>query len=200
MTQTQSQIDFEAEAARIRHYVALHRGWFLGLGILLILAGAAAIAFPFVTTLAAKIVLGWLFLVTGLLNVVHAFVTRGWRAFTLNLLVGVLFLAAGAYLAFFPLGGIITLTILIAALFIAEGYLEILMAIRLQPDKGWAWVLLSGVLAVALGILIGLELPDSSTWTIGLLTGINLLASGVSFLFLALTSQRPAAAAGVQSA
>jgi uncharacterized membrane protein HdeD (DUF308 family) len=87
-----------------------------------------------------------------------------------------------------PLAGVVTLTILVATLFIAEGYLEIMMAIRLQPDKGWAWVLLSGVLAVAAGVLIGLELPDSSTWTIGLLTGINLVASGLSFVLLALSS------------
>lgn len=191
MTDTLSQAELEARAAQVRHYVAHHKGWFLALGALLILAGAAAIAFPMVSTLAAKFALGWLFLLTGLVNVVHAFGTKGWRAFGLNLLIGILFLVAGGYLAFLPIGGIVTLTLLIAALFIAEGYLEIMMAIRLQPDKGWAWVLLSGVLAVAAGILIGLELPDSSTWTIGLLAGINLLASGLSFVFLALLDPGP---------
>jgi uncharacterized membrane protein HdeD (DUF308 family) len=188
MTVTHSQADFEAKAAEIRHYVAHHIVWFVVLGALLLLAGAAAIAFPYVSTIATKFALGCLFLATGVVNVVHAFGTRGWRAFALNFLIGLLFLVSGAYLAFFPLAGILTLTILIAALFIAEGYLEIMMAIRLQPDKGWAWVLLSGVLAVAAGVLIGLELPDSSTWTIGLLTGINLLASGLSFVLLALSS------------
>ncbi len=188
MTATHSQADLEAKATEIRHYVAHHKGWFVALGILLLLAGAAAIAFPYVSTLATKIALGWLFMATGLINILHAFSTRGWRAFALNFLIGLLFLASGAYLAFLPLAGVVTLTILVAALFIAEGYLEIMMAIRLQPDRGWAWVLLSGVLAVAAGVLIGLELPDSSTWTIGLLTGINLLASGLSFVLLALSS------------
>jgi uncharacterized membrane protein HdeD (DUF308 family) len=200
MTETLSQAEFDTKAAQIRYYVAHHRGWFLGLGILLTLAGAAAIAFPFASTLAAKFALGWLFLLTGLINVVHAFGTMGWRAFGLNLLVGVLFLAAGSYLTFFPLGGIITLTILIAALFIAEGYLEIMMAIRLQPDRGWVWVLFSGIAAVAAGVLIGLELPNSSTWTIGLLTGINLLASGLSFLLLALSSDSAAEKSAQQPA
>ena len=188
MTATHSQADFEAKAAEIRHYVANHKIWFVVLGVLLLLAGTAAIAFPYVSTIATKIALGWLFLATGAVNVLHAFGTRGWRAFVLNFLIGLLFLAAGGYLAFFPEAGILTLTILVAALFITEGYLEIMMAIRLQPDRGWAWVLLSGVLAVAAGVLIGLELPDSSAWTIGLLTGINLLASGLSFVLLALSS------------
>ena len=186
---TDTTADLKAEAARIRFYVADHWGWFLGLGILLALAGAAAIAFPFFSTLAAKFALGWVLLFTGAVNVVHAFGTWGWRAFALNLLVGVLFLAAGAYLAFFPLTGIVTITILLAALFIAEGYLELMMALRLQPDAGWLWVLLSGLLAIGAGVMIGLGLPDSSTWVLGLLTGINLLASGLSFIFLAVSGR-----------
>jgi len=186
MAQTHSQAELEAKAAEIRHYVALHWGWFLGLGVFLIIAGGAAIAFPLVSTLAAKFALGWLFLFVGVVNVVHAFSTSGWRAFGLNLLVGLLFLVAGGYLAFFPFTGIITLTLILAALFIVEGYLEIMMAVRLQPDAGWWWVLLSGILAVAVGILIALGLPDTAIWTIGLLTGINLLASGISYVFLAL--------------
>ena len=186
---TDTTADLKAEAARVRFYVADHWGWFLGLGILLALAGAAAIAFPFFSTLAAKFALGWVLLFTGAVNVVHAFGTWGWRAFALNLLVGVLFLAAGAYLAFFPLTGIVTITILLAALFIAEGYLELMMALRLQPDAGWLWVLLSGLLAIGAGVMIGLGLPDSSTWVLGLLTGINLLASGLSFIFLAVSGR-----------
>ena len=186
---TDTTADLKAEAARIRFYIADHWGWFLGLGLLLALAGAAAIAFPFFSTVAAKVALGWLLLFTGIVNVVHAFATWGWRAFGHNLLVGLLFVAAGAYLAFFPLTGIITLTILLAALFIVEGYLELMMALRLQPDAGWGWVLLSGILAIGAGIMIGLGLPDSSTWVLGLLTGINLLASGLSFIFLALSGR-----------
>ena len=189
---TDTTADLKAEAARMRFYIADHWLWFLGLGLLLTLAGAAAIAFPFFSTVAAKIALGWLLLFTGVANIVHAFATSGWRAFGHNLLVGLLFAAAGAYLAFFPLTGIITLTILLAALFIVEGYFELMMALRLQPDAGWWWVLLSGVLAIGAGIMIGLGLPDSSTWVIGLLTGINLLASGLSFILLAVSGRSAA--------
>jgi uncharacterized membrane protein HdeD (DUF308 family) len=186
---TDTTADLKAEATRIRFYIADHWLWFLGLGLLLALAGAVAIAFPFFSTVAAKVALGWLLLFTGIVNVVHAFATSGWRAFGHNLLVGLLFAVVGAYLAFFPLTGIITLTILLAALFIVEGYLELMMALRLQPDAGWGWVLLSGILAIGAGIMIALGLPDSSTWVIGLLTGINLLASGLSFILLAISGR-----------
>jgi hypothetical protein len=36
------------------------------LGILFILLGVAALAFPFITTIAAKVVLGWLLLIGGI--------------------------------------------------------------------------------------------------------------------------------------
>jgi len=92
---------------------------------------------------------------------------------------------AGGWLAFFPLTGIITLTIFLAALFVAEGILEIIMAFRLNPRTGWVWLLISGIIAIAAGVLIFAGLPSTAAWAIGLLVGINLLASGFAYLFLA---------------
>jgi uncharacterized membrane protein HdeD (DUF308 family) len=45
-------------------------------------------------------------------------------------------------------------------------------------------------IAVAVGLMIALELPSSAVWAIGLLTGINLLSTGVSFVVLALAGRR----------
>jgi uncharacterized membrane protein HdeD (DUF308 family) len=112
--------------------------WFLVLGIVLLAAGAAAIAFPWLSTIAAKIALGWLFLLAGAVLTVHAFSAQQWSGFLWGLLVGLLYLVAGAYLAFLPLSGILTLTILLAALFMAEGVLEVVMAVRVRPHEGWA--------------------------------------------------------------
>jgi len=121
---------------------------------------------------------------------IHAFSIKEWRGFLLELLIGVLYLVAGGWLAFFPFTGIITLTILLAALFLAEGVLEVIMAVRVRPHEGWAWLLLSGLVAVAVGLLIAYELPSSAAWAIGLLAGVNLLSTGVSFIVLALAARR----------
>ena len=66
--------------AEMQSVISEHRGWFYFLGILLIGLGVAAIAFPFVTTIAVKIFIGWLFLIGGVLQIVHAFSTRAWRS------------------------------------------------------------------------------------------------------------------------
>lgn len=190
MTQQLSETDIESaiEAARVQ--IRRNWGWFLALGIVLAAAGLAAIAFPLLSTIATKVFLGWIFLAGGALMIAHAFSAPGWRGFLLGLLIGILYVVAGGWLAFFPFTGIITLTILLAALFLAEGVLEAVMAFRVRPHEGWAWLLLSGLVAIAVGVMIAMGLPSSATWAIGLLTGINLLMTGASFIALALAGRR----------
>jgi uncharacterized membrane protein HdeD (DUF308 family) len=194
-TPTLSEPTFE----ETRQEIARHWGWFLALGILLVLAGMAAIAFPFLSTIVAKIAIGWIFLVAGIVEVFHAFNVKRWAGFFWNLLIGLLYIAAGAWLAFFPLTGILTLTIVIAALFIAEGIMKFIMGFRMRPHEGWGWVVFSGFVAVVAGLLIALNLPTSAVWALGLLAGINLLFSGWTFIYLALSGKR-ASAEGVAGA
>jgi uncharacterized membrane protein HdeD (DUF308 family) len=190
MTEQFSQADVDAAIAAARRAIAERWGWFLALGIVLLLAGIAAIAFPLLSTIAAKIALGWIFLAGGAVLIIHGFSIKEWRGFLLGLLIGLLYLVAGGWLAFFPFTGIVTLTILLAALFLAEGVLEAIMAVRVRPHEGWGWLLLSGLVAIAVGVLIAYELPSSATWAIGLLAGVNMLSTGASFVVLALAGRR----------
>jgi uncharacterized membrane protein HdeD (DUF308 family) len=194
MSDQVSRADLQGALAEIRQQVAAHWGWFLALGLVLVVAGIAAIAFPLLSTVAVKIALGWVFLVGGIVMIVHAFSASHWHGLIWEVLLGALYAVAGAYLAFFPLTGIITLTILLAAMFIVEGGLEISLALRVRPHEGWGWLLVSGFVAVAVGLLIALGLPSSAAWAIGLLAGINLISTGWGFLFLALAGRRAAAA------
>ena len=183
-------VDIEARLLETKKLITEKWGWFLAAGILLIVAGLAAIAFPLLSGIVAKTFLGWLFMVGGVIMIIHAFSAPGWKGFIWELLIGILYLVAGFYLAFFPLAGLLTLTILIAALFLAEGMAEIVMAFQVRPHEGWGWVLLSGIAALAVGVMIGMGLPGSATWALGLLVGINLLFSGWSYVFLALAGRK----------
>lgn len=189
VTKTEILVD----VAAARKYVADNWGWFLALGIVLVLAGIAAIAFPLISTIATKIFLGWLFLIGGAMMIAHAFSVHQWSGRLWSLVIGALYLIAGGYLAFFPLTGIITLTIIVAALFIAEGIAEIVMGFKVRPHDGWMMLVASGVVAIGAGVLITLGLPDSAEWAIGLLTGINLLFTGWTYVFLALSARNAAA-------
>ena len=63
-------------------------------------------------------------------------------------------------------------------LFLAEGVFEIIMAFRVRPHEGWGFLLLSGIAALAVGVLIAFNLPSSAEWAARGLWGGCPAASG----------------------
>ncbi len=59
-----------------------------------------------------------------------------------------------------------------------------MVGVALRPFPRWVWVLLSGAVAIVLGVLILARWPSDAVWAIGLLVGIDLLLSGWSLLML----------------
>jgi uncharacterized membrane protein HdeD (DUF308 family) len=109
-----------------------------------------------------------------------------------DILIGALYLISGIWLAFFPLTGILTLTVFLAAMFMIEGGFEVAMALGLREHEGWAWLLISGLVSLAAGALNFALLPSSAIWAIGLLVGINMISSGWAYFFLALAAGKRA--------
>jgi uncharacterized membrane protein HdeD (DUF308 family) len=176
---------------RAQRQIAEHRLGYLLLGCALVLAGLAAIAFPLLSTIATKVALGWIFVLSGAAIILHAFAAGDWRGFFCNQAIGLLYLIVGGYLALLPLSGIVTLTVLLAALLIADGILQVGMALRIRPHNGWVWVAVSGLVAMAAGGLIALKLP-ASVFSIGILIGIKMIFAGWSFIVLGLSGPKPA--------
>ena len=154
------------------------RRWFDALGIILILLGVVSIIYPFFSTVATKIFIGWIILIAGISEFLQAFKIRQSTGFWASLLVGVLYLLVGIWLAFFPLAGVFGLTVLVAITFLLEGMLKLNMAFKLRPNDGWAWMLLSGLVAIIAGLYLIIGLPGTATWAIGVIVGSKLIISG----------------------
>ncbi len=92
-----------AAVAHAGDQVVQHRGWFIFLSLLLIVAGAAAIAFPVLTTFAVELWAAIAFAIAGVAQTIHAFAARNWGGFLWSLLVGLLYLAAGVVLWLNPI-------------------------------------------------------------------------------------------------
>jgi len=154
-------------------------------GVALIVIGAIAIVFPAASTLAVQLFIGWLFILAGVLFLVGAVAFHGTEPFFGSLLVGLLTFAVGAFLVFNPAGGAVIITLLIAALFMVNGAFELYFASALRPDGGRGWMLASGIVAIAVGILIAVGLPGTSMFILGLLVGLNFLTTGIAFVLIA---------------
>ena len=154
-------------------------GWRVLWGVLLIIAGILAVIMPGVGALATVLVLGWLLLLGGLFELVHAFETRVLGGFGWKLFSGILTLVLGLWILARPGIGIASLALLIGWFLIVAGVVRAVLAWRLKPLSGWGWVMFNGVLSIIVGILIAVHWPQSSVPVIGLLTGLSLITSGI---------------------
>lgn len=179
------------ELLMITDEVRRHRAWFLAVGIATVLVGAAALIFPIVATLAISVIVGWILTIYGALAVIHAFRNARWNGFLWSLFGALLALGAGIVLLFFPTTGALSLTLLIAAFLLTSGAFRVLLAFRLRPADRWGWLLLSGLLAIVLGMVIALLWSAAAAWIIGMLVGIDLLFSGWATILLGLAARRP---------
>jgi uncharacterized membrane protein HdeD (DUF308 family) len=161
------------------------RRWLTVAGVLSLLGGIIAVVLPNIASIATAIFVGWLLVFVSALHVVDAFSTRDVRRTALRLLFAVLSLVAGLYLLLAPLDGAFTLTVVLAMWFLAIGVARIAGGIADHRAPGAGMLVLDGVLSLGLGLLIALQLPESATWAIGLVVGVDLLFSGVLLLSLA---------------
>jgi uncharacterized membrane protein HdeD (DUF308 family) len=166
------------------------RRWLTVAGVLSLLAGIAAIVLPAIASVATAIFVGWLLVFASGLYLVDAFSTHDGRRIALRLLMAALSFVAGVYLLVAPLDGAFTLTVVLAMWFLAVGVARIAAGIADRGTPGAGMLVLSGVLSLVLGLLIALQLPESSTWAVGLVVGVDLLFTGTLLLSLA-RSLRP---------
>jgi uncharacterized membrane protein HdeD (DUF308 family) len=159
----------------------------LGVGFLVL--GIAALVFPYLFTLAATFFVGWIFLISGIGAVFTSFSIRGTGPFFGALLLGLLSVAAGAFLLFRPGVGALMLTMTVGILFMFQGASELFVALEARPLPAWGWMLLSAIASVLLGFVIIAGWPGSSMATLGILIGVNFISSGVGYLALARTAK-----------
>jgi len=176
---------------------SLHDHWVLYLveGVVLLVLGATAVVIPALATLAATIVLGWLFLVSGVVGLFTTFWMRGAPGFWWSLISAVLGIVVGLMLLSMPLTGAVSLTIVLVAFFIVEGIASIMFALehRRELSGQWAWMLVSGLVDLVLGAMIFAGLPSTAAWAIGLLVGINMIFGGSALIAMALHARKASA-------
>lgn len=163
-------------------------GWFIGLGIILVVLGTLALGSAMVFTLASMVFIGSLLVVGGVLQTAHAFLSKRWGGFFVDLLTGVLNIVVGLLIAAHPAAVAAALTLLIAMFLILGGLFRIMLAMAIRFHHV-VWLVLHGVISVALGVMILQQWPVSGLWVIGLFIGIDMVFNGWSLIMLGLAAR-----------
>lgn len=155
--------------------------WFLTLGILLMLLGFVCVAGDVTATFATVLTFGWLLLLSGVVPLVHAFRTRAWSGFFLDLLSALLRGFTGYLLVRYPSAGAVSFTLILASYFIVGGLFRAIGAEMLKFPR-WGWVVFSGIVSVGLGVMLLAQMPDSSVWFVGFAVGVDMIVDGASLV------------------
>ena len=129
-------------------------GWYLVFGIVLIVLGTIALGSALLMTIASVFFFGWILIVGGVMEVVHAFWHKRWSGFFLDLLTGILYVVAGWMIMSNPAQSALLLTLVIAMFLVFEGVFRIVVALAVRYPH-WGWLLLNGVISLLLGVRSG---------------------------------------------
>jgi uncharacterized membrane protein HdeD (DUF308 family) len=173
-----------------------HSKYFLAEGIILVLLGALAIFLPLFATVTITIILGWIFLASGIVGLIATFGARQAPGFWWSLLSALIAIAVGLIPLAQPIAGALSLTLLLIVFFIFEGTASVMYAFehRRELTGRWEWMLISGIIDFVIAGIILAGLPGTAAWALGLLVGINMIFGGVALVAIAVHARSAARA------
>ena len=180
-------LDAAAEVFReaMRDAVKRYSLWYLIEGLLLIAAGFLAIIYPIFSSTAVIVLLGWLLVISGLLQGLSLISARHVPHFWLQLISICLAMLIGFLFLRDPAQGMTTITLLLIVFFMMEGISKVVFALTIRPFPNWGWVLASGMVGIVLSLVLWAYLPVTSVWLLGFLLGMNLISVGAAIAYLA---------------
>ncbi|MBC8716778.1 MULTISPECIES: HdeD family acid-resistance protein [Brucella/Ochrobactrum group] len=165
-------------------------GWFVALGVALIILGGIAFGNLVLATVVSVYYVGIMMLVAGIIEIIHAFGVKTWGSFFFWLLSGLLYAAAGIVAFTNPILAAGVLTFLLAAALIGAGLFRIWMGFKSKPAAGWGWIVAAGVITALAGLVIAIQWPVNSLFILGLFLAIDLIFQGWSFIAFGLGIKR----------
>lgn len=169
----------------------LRRSWgrILTLGIVFIVLGMVCIAADQMATLVTVVFFGWVLIVSAVAGLINMLAAGVWPGAMLYLLSALIRGFTGYLLVRYPSAGAAAVTLVMASLFVVGGLFRAIGASAIQFPQ-WGWSMASGILSVALGVMLLVQLPQTSVWFIGLAIGIDALVDGFALTSFALAVHR----------
>jgi uncharacterized membrane protein HdeD (DUF308 family) len=157
-------------------------GWYVGLGVLFVLLGLVGLSMVYVLTAICVIIGGYLLVFGGVAQIVGGCFTRPFRSALLQILAGILYLIAGAFVISHPYLAEVIFTAVIAVSLIMNGAMRIILAFLHRRFVTWLALVFSGVITMILGLYILSLWQWTSMWVIGMFFAIDLIFQGISWI------------------
>jgi uncharacterized membrane protein HdeD (DUF308 family) len=144
-----------------------------------------ALLFPVFTSQGLLALLGWLLILSGVVQILSLIGATQVPYFWLQLVSVVLEVLVGYLLVSRPEAGLVAVTFLMLVLFLVGGIARVVFALMIRPMQDWLWLLASGLVAVACALVLFASLPQAASWLLGLLLGVQLIGIGAATALIA---------------
>ena len=169
----------------MRETVKRHSLWYLIQGALMVLGGVLALVYPIVSSVAVVLFLGWVLIISGVVQGTSLIGAQHVPHFWLQLISVVLSVIVGVLFVRQPGEGLLAITLLLIVFSMVEGISKLVFALTIRPFPNWGWVLASGVIGILLSLFLWASLPVTAIWLLGVLLGIHLICEGAALGYLA---------------
>ncbi|HZY59927.1 MAG TPA: DUF308 domain-containing protein [Candidatus Binataceae bacterium] len=170
------------------------RKWFLALGALLLILGTAGIGVATMLELTSLLVFGPMLLVSSVLQFLTACFTEKKHERLLHFAAAGSEMVLGFFIMVHPLQKIVDLVALIAIVLIVGGLVRLAHSLTTQ-SRDRAWIVMTGVIALLLGIAVWIGWPVAQLWFVGLCIAVDFICHGLSWFAVALAERKPVEAA-----
>lgn len=168
------------------------RGWLIASAILSLLMGLVALSSPLLFSVLVVQLLGIFAFVSGLISLFLAIFGKDVSPRGFNALFALIRIGAGIALLSCVRSGLNLITLIFATYLTVEGIFGIFGALKSRQQGGWIFMLLNGIVTLALGIMVYAHWPSGAARFLGLFFGISLLCHGFSQLMLGLAASKSA--------
>lgn len=146
----------------------------------LVLLGIYLVTSVLMTSTFSVFAIGLVAIVAGVFSLIEAFLKqRGVRRIS-GLVSGVLLLVLGILLLINPEAGALSVTLVLALVFLVRGVTSVVLGLR--ATVGRVVLLIGGLVSIALGVIVLINLSTMTMVLLGILLGIELIVTGATML------------------
>ena len=153
-------------------------------GLALVVLGLLTIFLPRYAGITIGVLVGIFLVLAGFVRVAFAWAAGSWGSALLRFAFGVLALVAGGMMVAQPDTALRVVLIVAIVYFIVDGVSAILLALRLPPAAGGAPMILSGMVGLALGVMLWRNWPFPGEQMLGIYIEVKLLVDEIVMLVI----------------